>query len=1821
MFFDYDKLRFGQYKDFKNLIDNKELKKQAETSSELTSLTDSDAETLSTSEYLTNGNSIWGGVNSLNNVENDEFTQEDYDEYLKLYNDIQQILPDDDYTEVKKLFGNIFIGNNEKIADDNKIEDNNEENKEIKVAHSKSDIKKLLNGMGNNKKKALLEKFGGIDKIDSITVSNSGTLKIKSASNSAVVYPSGNYKFTYETPDETGTQFFDSDNRILSNNFVSHKNNDSSVSENYTYYDDNSYSVSITDSSKPEEQINVICTPENNVETMVTQDISTGETTINYNMPPSNMGSCSPVSVNPCDNSSLSSQLDSLVQERDTVQNDLSTQQSEYQTTENQKNTELSSIDSEISSGEGELSGATSDMNAKQGEVTTCQGEVDSATAQADSAQAEADSKNAELETATQATDQAQQTSDTAAQENQQAAQQQQSAQSESDTAQNNLNTAVNNTNSAQSTADTTSANLSNAEAATETAFNVRNQCQSEVDSAQAEYNNAQAASSSEKSIIDKIKGLISSLFNKLQAALSKLSEADREAQQKEREEEHARSVDEEAQNALEQRKTEQDNAQTVLDASQVVLQRAIDEKSVSDQEYADALLDLADAMSEQDAASGEYQSALQEFMTANNYKVDAEGNLTNAQGELVSCQTIVTQLESMVQGLHSNRTQTETSYDNTLNTTMQVIQGDESQIQNLNNQISELQTQIEAENKKIAMEEQMVATLTAEKGEINAAEQSAGIWDNVVSFFGQGNAKDKKEFATKQEKLEAALKSNDTKAIEEAYKAIYGDKEVLVDDIGRVVETFPSELTEEEQKKCKTVKVSELSEIQLSTYVDSESKKASESSKLINSISSGAFTINGKTVSEEDLNAAMLAQAEQVVKDMEDAVKHQGIISQGLGKVNNLFGIGTSETEARAEVDHYKNMVNKLKNCSDPTQYAALYKEITGSNFDANSMVSLLAYNQMNSSNSSNTSKPASSSQNVTGQHDLTDVVTEVVNDVNSNGNGDKDLLSVTKDSKAAEKIEDYKATQDTAKTVAIAAASAVIATVAVAATPFTGGASLALAFAIGGAAGVALNAADSIYDSDGDKTLDFNYTWKDAAVDFVVNGVGAMSNGLGEAAGTAVAKSIGSSAAKNAVTTTFKEAAKKTMINVGSKLAGAAVDGYVDGAISSGADYILNTALDENKEFSMGDLITTTGRGGLTGMVLNTGFSGAGMMVKGGANTVKSLSLSSDINKALREGSSGNALADIIAPKLDSSLINNGEVNKFAVDQIMKNANDSLNALKKAGLSDVGAKSVLDNVSLDNMADLPKAIDAISKNADLFDFDTNKIFDSADNTSDFLKNIDNLEFNSKTGDLEGLSFKNGENNYEYKFNKKGNLESKLTEMADGTSSKIEFNKKGTQTITNFDADGNVVERIQVEKDGSKIVLDRQIHPDEIINNNKTDNIVNNNSKDIITKDNIKPFDSSKVDKVTPQDIIYNNNKDYIRDGNFIDKYKEISKNKQFNQYLSQVNFHKLKKDPGNITDEMMDDINKLYNAMKTGVDAENVFVPKFSSLDEAAKKINVGDVCRIDGANNIAIKLSNGSLKNLNMSSETYMQLFPPVSRYASFQGAAGDCYLISTVDALLKTPGTRHRILDCFTENADGSISVKIGEVTQNYTKNDLIRFSKLSGCDGIQMIESSYGYHVVNKRAREILDLLKNNNLNNIERMELDKELASLVDFDKLSKNITKLRDAGGRMEEVMETFKLENANYSYDFEKELSNPDFLNKYIFIGGTRGNGNHANMLIPQMKLAESHAYRIKPYLSDSREVLFKVTNPWNTQLDFSMNIYELKKYFNNIAYCKIS
>ncbi|MBQ8634917.1 hypothetical protein IJ425_02035 [bacterium] len=169
--------------------------------------------------------------------------------------------------------------------------------------------------------------------------------------------------------------------------------------------------------------------------------------------------------------------------------------------------------------------------------------------------------------------------------------------------------------------------------------------------------------------------------------------------------------------------------------------------------------------------------------------------------------------------------------------------------------------------------------------------------------------------------------------------------------------------------------------------------------------------------------------------------------------------------------------------------------------------------------------------------------------------------------------------------------------------------------------------------------------------------------------------------------------------------------------------------------------------------------------------------------------------------------------------------------------------------------------------------------------------------------------------------------------------------------------------------------------------------------------------------------------------------------------------------------------DIEMVYAAKTQGVNVRDLMVPTKQSVEAGKNEINVGDLFEVNGK--LYLKTSDTEVAELNISKYTYCNLFPAVERYASGQQASGDCYLISTLNAMMTNPKTRQNLLSCFSEvkNPDGTISAVVTmpdgtkvELNEGQTLKDLgIKDDEhVTGAFGVALLEFAYKKSLENQK---------------------------------------------------------------------------------------------------------------------------------------------------------
>ena len=419
----------------------------------------------------------------------------------------------------------------------------------------------------------------------------------------------------------------------------------------------------------------------------------------------------------------------------------------------------------------------------------------------------------------------------------------------------------------------------------------------------------------------------------------------------------------------------------------------------------------------------------------------------------------------------------------------------------------------------------------------------------------------------------------------------------------------------------------------------------AEEISKIKNS-SSLVSSLDSST--KQAIITELENQYEQIEDSLETAKSSNGWISGAWDKFKNWTGIGASSNKSETQLDNMKEQLDSLK--ENPDNLAEVYKNITGKDF-------------------------------------TTDELNKFIS-------GETSLVS---ESKAAESVSKYSEGQKMATDIVADVVSGIAAVGAIAAAPFTGGASLLLAAGVGAGVKVGLKASDCIGN---EKT----YGLSDLAYDSVTGSINGMfapiSNGLGGAAGTGVAKAFGLEAAENTVKTALKQTAKtvgkeaaEEVLEQGAKQAGKSTiskilakqgteyvlkegaestlkttigkvaaygtDMVVDGALSGATDGFARALGEGRIEDIPQDTLNGLAGGAVASPLIGGGFR---LATKGG----------SKIGNMIGKSDIGDSVADEVSDKSKSSFLNKaGELKDAASDKLHK-AGDKIknsNAYQKAG------------------------------------------------------------------------------------------------------------------------------------------------------------------------------------------------------------------------------------------------------------------------------------------------------------------------------------------------------------------------------------------------------------------------------------------------------------------------------------------------------------------------------------------------------------------------
>lgn len=372
-----------------------------------------------------------------------------------------------------------------------------------------------------------------------------------------------------------------------------------------------------------------------------------------------------------------------------------------------------------------------------------------------------------------------------------------------------------------------------------------------------------------------------------------------------------------------------------------------------------------------------------------------------------------------------------------------------------------------------------------------------------------------------------------------------------------------------------------------------------------------------------------------------------------------------------------------------------------------------------------------------------------------------------------------------------------------------------------------------------------------------------------------------------------------------------------------------------------------------------------------------------------------------------------------------------------------------------------------------------------------------------------------------------------------------------------------------------------------------------------------------------------------------------------------------------GIMSDEFESDLDLMYDTHINNKDLKEAFVPTLKSTDEGIKNRNVGDVFGVEGEEKIYIKTSENDTKQLDLSQTTYLKLFPPLERFAIYQGDAGNCYMLSTLDAINSNPETREKLLSCFHENGKNlDVSLPNSDYIFTMKKNKMpdeiknFREQYSMGAAGFKILEHVYGQDVQQGLLKEAHEILQDQSQNakgffkkrmftkqlkqfeeelvkNPDNIIIDRTLQGQkvswndsigVEWSKLDETSGRFKRAadyyrgrGGHEEWVMEKFGFEKINKMFDLDTKnsktaqelLFDPKNENKYIFTAFSAEGKNLGTegLLDEDYGVYTKHSFSVKPKIDKKGNKVLHVSNPWNSTQSSVMSYEKFSELFTGL------
>lgn len=409
-------------------------------------------------------------------------------------------------------------------------------------------------------------------------------------------------------------------------------------------------------------------------------------------------------------------------------------------------------------------------------------------------------------------------------------------------------------------------------------------QAQGEASEAASSLNAANSALAQATSNVNAAQGEVNAASGEVSSAQSQLNAAEGQKSGWDKLKDAVKSA---ISNAINAAKSLLSKAMAKLNSAKAKLQEMLGIKQDKEKEAQDAKIVSDEAQEALTKKQEEVQKANELFAAAQTILDSKTGEYEISEEELAAAIEVVEnaraeQAEAQAKNdeLNGKKSEVQEKYESVLSQVSNLIDGKEVDLEKIRSEIYEMDDAAFEQGKEVAVEEYLKATLEMEAIDIGTEKPKTAA-----------DKARKEEFEEKKKALDDAILSGDEEAIKKAYKDITNTEY----DYGTAAElAYASNYTE-----------------------------------AIFGLEEGyAF---GNDVNKEAIDKALKKEMKDIMNDFENAVDGQGTLGDITNCINNFVGLGTSEKEAREKLEKYEQMVNRLETCTNPTEYAAIYKAITG--------------------------------------------------------------------------------------------------------------------------------------------------------------------------------------------------------------------------------------------------------------------------------------------------------------------------------------------------------------------------------------------------------------------------------------------------------------------------------------------------------------------------------------------------------------------------------------------------------------------------------------------------------------------------------------------------------------------------------------------------------------------------------------------------------------------------------------------------------------------------------------------------------------------------